>query len=396
MEFVYYFSAAILIWLSYKSFRGGQQYLAFFRKEIARPRSEFTPFVSVIVPCRGIDDGLDENIASVFSQDYPAYEVIFVVDDVADPSLTIITRYLEISRAKLVVAPKATKNSQKVKNLCEAVSHIAQESKALVLADSDARASVEWLRSIIAPLQNDAVGASTGYRWFIPTKPTLASELRSVWNASVASSLGADRTRNFCWGGSMAIRRNVFEQLDIRERWANVVSDDFAVTVAMRAGRFDIVFVPHALNASVDDCTFAEMLEFTTRQMKITRVYSPRLWLAALLGSAVFCGVTIATILILLTTKPTASLFIAAVATLVLVSAFSIGKSWLRHDAVRIALRQHDERLRRQQVLQAVLWPLAPFIFLFNSIAAAFSRRIRWREITYELKSRDETVIIAD
>jgi cellulose synthase/poly-beta-1,6-N-acetylglucosamine synthase-like glycosyltransferase len=43
------------------------------------------PFATVIVPIRGLDQGLQENIAAIFSQDYPAYEVIFVSDDEKDP-----------------------------------------------------------------------------------------------------------------------------------------------------------------------------------------------------------------------------------------------------------------------------------------------------------------------
>jgi hypothetical protein len=41
------------------------------------------------------------------------------------------------------------------------------------------------------------------------------------------------------------------------------------------------------------------------------------------------------------------------------------------------------------------LWPLASFLFLGKRLAAATSRRITWRGITYELKSPTETVILA-
>jgi ceramide glucosyltransferase len=41
------------------------------------------------------------------------------------------------------------------------------------------------------------------------------------------------------------------------------------------------------------------------------------------------------------------------------------------------------------------LWPVASLLFLWNAIAAAVSRRITWRGITYELKSPAETVILA-
>jgi hypothetical protein len=44
----------------------------------------------------------------------------------------------------------------------------------------------------------------------------------------------------------------------------------------------------------------------------------------------------------------------------------------------------------------ATLWPLASLLFLGNAVAAAMSRRVVWRGITYELKSPTETVIIRD
>ena len=90
MIFAYYIFAAILILLSYRSLVGGFRYLAFFRKELARPRSEYTPFVTVIAPCRGIDPGMQENLEALFDQDFPEYEIIFVVDDESDPAVEMI------------------------------------------------------------------------------------------------------------------------------------------------------------------------------------------------------------------------------------------------------------------------------------------------------------------
>jgi hypothetical protein len=41
------------------------------------------------------------------------------------------------------------------------------------------------------------------------------------------------------------------------------------------------------------------------------------------------------------------------------------------------------------------LWPVASLLFLYNALAA-ISRRIKWRGITYELKSPTETVILSN
>jgi hypothetical protein len=41
------------------------------------------------------------------------------------------------------------------------------------------------------------------------------------------------------------------------------------------------------------------------------------------------------------------------------------------------------------------LWPFASALYLYNTLAAAMSRRINWRGITYELKSANETVVVS-
>jgi cellulose synthase/poly-beta-1,6-N-acetylglucosamine synthase-like glycosyltransferase len=424
MIFVFYFFAAILVWLSFKSFLGGIAYLKFFREQLAKPRSNYTPFATIIVPCRGIDKGLDKNLAGFINQDYPQYEVIFVVDDESDPAVAVISELFARKVAEgprrgkidtslfsdststsaslrlcgkhhLIIAPKTISSSQKIENLREAVLHASSESKIFVFADSDARPSKDWLRALVTPLADENAGAATGYRWFIAKNPTFGSELRSAWNASITSALGPNIKSNFCWGGSMAMRRDTFERLEMRKKWSGVLSDDFAVTRAVKAARLPIIFVPQALTATVEDCTLRETVEFTTRQMKITRVYATPLWVVSLIGTTIFNSVLIAALLIVILSRTNDLAVWVSLATLILVTVFSTGKAWLRLNAVRLVLPQHETALKRQFWTQNTLWLIAPSLFLYNSLAAWASRRMIWRGITYELKSPTETVIIA-
>ncbi|MGB2751151.1 MAG: glycosyltransferase [Pyrinomonadaceae bacterium] len=404
MIFVFYFFAAILVWLSFKSFLGGIAYLKFFHEQLAKPRSDYTPFATIIVPCRGIDKSLDENLAAFLKQDYPKYEVIFVVDDKNDPAVAVINAIVtkaetrpvgSVPTAKLIIADKAIHSAQKVENLREAVLHVSDQSQIFVFADSDARPSMDWLRALIAPHADANVGASTGYRWFISKNPTFGSELRSAWNASITSALGPNIKSNFCWGGSMAMRRDTFERLEMCEKWSGVLSDDFAVTRAVKAAGLPIIFVPQALTATVEDCTLTETVEFTTRQMKITRVYATPLWIVSLIGTTIFNAVLIAALLIVMLSKTNSIAVWVSLATLIFVTVFSTGKAWLRLNAVRLVLPQHEADLKSQFWTQNTLWLIAPSLFLYNSLAAWASRRMIWRGITYELKSPTETVIIA-
>jgi len=396
MTYLFYIFAALLIYLSYRSFRGGIDYLKYFKQELGKPRSAFEPFVTVFAPCRGVDEGMQENFDALLGQDFPDFEIVFIVDEADDPAAVAIeSAWREAVRhVKLVVAPKASNSSQKVENLREGVLHADPRSEVFVFADSDARAAKDWLRNLVAPLAEENVGAATGYRWFISKHETLASEIRNMWNASIASALGANRKTNFCWGGSTAIRRDVFERLNIRDKWRGTLSDDFTVTRAMNEAGLDIYFVPHALTPSIEDCSIRELFEFTTRQMKITRVYAPKLWLLSFFGSGVFCLVMLSALFITILSSKNDLPVVIAMFTLVVVTFFSIGKSWLRMKAVELVLPRYIGKLRRQILPQLTLWALAPALFFYNSFAAWLSRRVTWRGTTYEIISHRETHVI--
>ena len=262
---IFYLFAALVVLQSLVSLRGGVRWLALFRRELGAKRPLYMPRSSVFVPCRGVDQGLRENLAALFSQHYPAYELVFVSDRPEDPALAVAEALARESggegasmpRHRFVVAGRAAESGQKVHNLRAAVAAADPSSEVLVFVDTDARPRTDWLRALVAPLEDARVGAATGYRWFLPVRGGLPSHLRSVWNASIASALGPEDRRNFCWGGSTAIRRETFERLRISERWRGAASDDYALTRALQGAGLPVRFVPACLTASLEDCTLA-------------------------------------------------------------------------------------------------------------------------------------------
>ncbi|HEX8291550.1 MAG TPA: glycosyltransferase family 2 protein [Pyrinomonadaceae bacterium] len=397
---LFYALAALVVLQSILSLRGGVRYLNFFRRELGSPRALHMPFASVFVPCRGVDQGLRLNLLALFRQHYPAYELVFVSDSAEDPALEIarqLSRELEgetVARSRFVVAGRATDSGQKVHNLRAAVAEADAASEVFVFVDTDARPRADWLRALVAPLADGATGAATGYRWFLPARGGLASQLRSVWNASVASALGANVRGNFCWGGSTALRRETFERLDVGGRWRGTVSDDYALTRALQESGLPVRFVPACLTASVEDCTFPELFEFTTRQLKITRVYSPRLWAFVLVSNLLFVSVFFGGLALACARAALGLSFAWPLAVVSVVFLLGLWKSFFRLRAVALVLEEHHGRLRRGVWAHLLLWPLTAALFLHNATAAALSRRIVWRGIGYELKSPTETEII--
>jgi len=388
---VYYFLAVISCWIGIKSLIGGVRYARYVREETARPLAHYEPFVSVIAPTRGHEEGFVENVAPLLKQDYPRYEIRFVFDDPQDPSIPLVADL----GAPVVISGPANGTGQKVHNLIVAVREIDPRTEVIVFVDTDARPSESWLRQLVAPLADENVGASTGYRWFVPERGGLASRLRGVWNASVASALGADTNKNFCWGGSTAIRRSTFERLNVVDHWRGTVSDDFTITRVLKEAKLPIHFTPNCLVPSVGDCGWDELVEFTTRQIKITRVYAPHLWLPLLLGSSLFAIAFFGGIALLVARIIFGGSFWAVLSFVIIIFALGAAKGFIRWRAVCIPLPRYESALRRDLAAHVFLWPFASLLYLYNAIVAGFSRRITWRGITYNLRSPNEAVIIS-
>lgn len=394
---LYYVLAAIACWFGIQSLLGGIRFAAYVRKETSRPLPDFQPLVSVIAPARGLEPGLAENLRTLLTQDYPHYEVIFAFDSADDPALKLVEQLKKTSgvSARTIIAGPATNSGQKVHNLRAAVTQIDPKTEVLVFIDSDARPEKSWLKKLVAPLADETLGASSGYRWFVPLKGGIASRLRGVWNASIASALGSDTTKNFCWGGSTAIRRVTFDRLNISERWRGTVSDDFTITRVLKEANQPIHFTPNCLVPSVGDCGFKELFEFTTRQITITRVYAPQLWLPLLLGSALFTIVFFGGLTMLYRQTLTDTVSYPLLITLTTLYVLGAVKAFIRWRAVSVPLADYRSAMLRDLPAHLALWPFASVLYLYNAVVAGFSRRIVWRGIKYELKSPGEAVIIS-
>lgn len=367
---VLYILGAIAIIQGILSLRDGlraARYMRAFRPKVARHER-----VIVFCPCKGVDAEFEKNIRSILDQDYPNFETAFIVESEDDEAYQALHK-MGINQA--LVAGQASNCGQKVHNLAYAVRHAGESADVYVFCDCDARFDRQWLSKLVAPLASDNV--TTGYRWYVADRFHLPTLLRSAWNASVVTMLG-DHDRNFTWGGSMAMHRATFERLGILEAWRGSVSDDYAVTrTAQRAGT-KIVFVPECLAPSYGECSWAELLEFTTRQITITRVYHARLWRIAFLGQAIFNAAFFG----LLIPLPWLSF---------LIYLLSAAKSWVRLRAVRSVLP--PPALPGHAWFYILFSPLVALLYLYNMVRSALGTDIVWRQIRYRLVSPNETEI---
>jgi cellulose synthase/poly-beta-1,6-N-acetylglucosamine synthase-like glycosyltransferase len=367
---------ALAVGLSLLSLRGERARWNYYQEMLARQDRGPAPKATVIVPVKGMEEGLEENLASLAELDYPDYELIVVAKSEAD-----LPRQALPPGAKVVLAGEGDpETGEKINNLLAAVAAMRRESEVLAFADSDGRAGRQWLRALTAALAEPGAGAATGYRWHLPSRATAAAMLRSVWNAVIAGGMGAG-SNNFVWGGAAAIRVETFRTLNVPAWWRGAISDDYRLSQAVRAAGLRIAFAPGALVASTDSTGMLEFLAWIRRQMRITRFYAPGLWKLALFAHVVSCTAMVGGLGLALGGNRVAALALA----------IQLGTGWWkgyrRVALARLAMPEHREWFERHRALHVALVPAGTWLWLWSSFAAGFSNTISWRGYRLTLRT---------
>jgi len=376
------------------SLRDGRRNLEYART-YQRPPEETAGTVVVFCPVKGTAPDLEMDAQSLLDQDHPDFRVVYVVESELDPAFSLLDRLSQKGKSQVFVAGETTRRGQKVHNLATAVANVGQDASIFVFCDADARFPVDWLRNLVAPLSDPKVGATTGYRWYVASRGggpgllrgfslvELATLIRSAWNASVAGYLGP-HSRNFVWGGATAIRRATFEVANVLDFWNGALSDDYALTRAVRGVDLDIVYVPTCLVPSYDTCDWRQLLEFTTRQIKITRVYSPEVWRIGIVSYTLF-NVTFLWLTVRLGSGVVPLLLWL---TLYLLAAV---RSDARVQAARLAIS--DPSLKDHRWFYVLAPPFVALLYEWNLIASLLGRRIHWKGIRYTMIGPNQTIV---
>jgi cellulose synthase/poly-beta-1,6-N-acetylglucosamine synthase-like glycosyltransferase len=395
VETLFYFLALVQILVGLYLIFQGLQWLGYVRRRVLTDPGFSAPRTAVLCPCRGMEAGLERNLVSLTEFDHQNYEIFFALASENDPACSIVKRVAANSKPKahVIIAGKPDNCGEKVNNLRAAIEQIPPEFETLVFADSDGRPGKSWLQRLTAPLSDARVGAATTMRWFIPNNNSLATTLLAGWNASIVTML-SEKGKNFCWGGGTAIRRSIFDQVDVLEAWKNSVSDDYSMTRALENAGRTVLFVPECLTVSFVETDFEGLLEFTNRQILITRVYAEKLWLPAAATHLLYCVTILLGVYVtlgdLLASRPTFHLITLLFLPILLAAI----RGALRVVAVTEALPAYRSQIMAQAWIYILLPAVLPFLFLANFVNSLITREIRWRGARYELLSPEQTRII--
>ena len=346
----------------------------------ARPRLTFAgPPASVLKPLCGEDPGLYDNLASFCRQDYPAWQVVFGVQDPDDPAIAVVRRLMaEFLAADLTLVVEGGRRGGNLKvanlqNMLPAARH-----DLVVIADSDMRVAPDYLAAVAAPLADPATGLVTCLYRGLPSGGTW-SKLAALHvnhgflpQALVADSLGANAG---CFGATVALRRDTLAAIGGLAAIADALADDHALGAAVRRLGRKVALSPYIVDNIIAEPSLGALFRHELRWARTIRAVAP----TGFLGSVV--------------TQPMV-LAIAATALGVLPHAAPamLGAALLCRG---LMVRMVDRALN---LPPTPLWllPARDLLSFAVFIASFFTRTVAWRDRTFRIGPKGRLILDGD
>ena len=237
------------------------------------------PGITVLKPLHGNEPMLEAALATVCAQDYPAFQVVFGVQDHADDALPVLRRL----RARFpaldmhVVIDRAHHGeNRKIGNLINMLPHARHD--VLVIADSDMHVEPQYLRHLAAALAPEPVGLVTTLYAGLPATHTLTGQLGAAYinhtflpGALVARALG----RQDCLGATMALHRGTLEQVGGLQALADHLADDAVLGRLVRAQGLKVALAATVPSTTVPETQVPSLFEHELRWARTVKSVAP-------------------------------------------------------------------------------------------------------------------------
>lgn len=333
------------------------------------------PPVTILKPVCGLDHGMEENLRSFCEQDYPRYQIIFGVHDPRDPALPLLRRLVADypqREAQLVIDEREHGQNLKVGNLLNMMS--AARHGVIVIADSDMRVERDYLARVAAPFADPAVGAVTCLYRATPAGPlssTLGAMFINAWFfPSVLVALSFQELR-FCFGATMAARREALEAIGGLEALTPYLADDYMLGDLISRRGYQVRLAPCVVECVVCEPTLSSLFAHELRWARTVRACQPAGYAFSFISAS---AITLSAMLTLLTRFHPAALGLLGAAV-----ALRLGLYAALAPVTGVGARG---------LAPLLLIPVRDLLGLVIWVASYFGKSVRWR--TQQLEIRDQ------
>jgi hypothetical protein len=204
-------------------------------------------------------------------------------------------------------------------------------------------------------------------------------------NAAAASLFGTGG-HHLVWGGSWAVRREVFERCGLRHAWLGTLSDDLMAARVLHAAGLEVRFEPACVVASPLDSSWRETANFVNRQYTIGRCYAPLRWALACYGATVEVLALWGGLAIAAAQAPGGGTgWIVPLGVAAFQYGWSMYRGLLRRDLARLYVGRQNAAVERAALFDALCVPLVTLLHWTWLVGSLCTRRITWRGVTYRL-----------
>jgi len=356
-------------------------------------------FDTLIVICvRGCDPSLEACLIGALSQEYANYSVQMVVDNQSDQAWDFVHEIKSKHDGRNILTIVELQNpldtcSLKCSGIVQAVRSVDEQTKYVAFLDADVAPHPQWLAELTGPLLDPTVGGVSGNQWFEPNSGSgIGSLLRSTWNAG---ALVPTIFFTNPWAGSFAMRTQDILDSGLEETWCLSVVDDGPIKKAITDIGLRVEFAPSLIMVNREPCSFVFTNRWVTRMLTWSRLYEPTFKLSII--HAVFSnGVMLANFAIFLLAILSGGFIAALIAAVALIaSGWMCAQSYkLTRQCVIKSCELRGQTLapmnkrRFAEVLLSVA--MTHLIYGVSCASAVLANQIKWREVTYEFKSRNQ------
>ena len=209
------------------------------------PASHPAPGVSLVRPICGIENHVEETLASAFALDYPRYEIVLCVASAQDPVVPLARRLIAAHPgvpARLLVGNEKISDNPKLNNIYKGWREAAHEW--IVLADSNVLMPSDYIQRLLA-----AWRPATG----LVCSPPVGGRPDGFWAELECAFLNTYQARfqyavdtlgfGFAQGKSMLWNRNVLERAGGIRALGSQLAEDAAATKVVRGAGLKVRLV---------------------------------------------------------------------------------------------------------------------------------------------------------
>ena len=250
------------------------------------------PAVTVLKPLCGEEPCLEAALASVCSQNYPKFQVVFGVQDASDLALPIVQRLRKrFPACDIAVSVNASLHgsNRKIGNLINMLP-LARHGT-FVFSDSDLHVPPDYLDRIVATLETPGIGLVTTLCVGLPTTAGPAAQLGATGishsflpGALLSRALG----REDCLGTTMALRRDTLARAGGLEALARHLADDNVLAHRVRQLGLRVGLASTVPMTAVPEASLRALWQHEIRWARTIRALEPALYVTSVLQFPLF------------------------------------------------------------------------------------------------------------